>query len=110
MDTLTAVPAVIESYFKASNADDIDNLVACFAPDATVADESRTHRGTDGIKAWAIDVRKKYDFKAEVLRVVKSGGVTVVTAKVSGTFPGSPVNLDFKFSLNGNRIESLAIG
>ena len=104
------MPAILESYFQASNADDIEALVASFVPDATVRDESHTHCGTAAIKTWAIDVRKKYEFKIEVLRAVQTGDATIVTVKVFGSFPGSPVNLDFKFTLRENKITSLAIG
>ena len=106
----TAMPGVIESYFNASNADDIDALVECFAPEATVADENHTHRGAAEIRAWSIEVRKKYDFKTKVLKAAEGKDGTIVTAKVSGTFPGSPVNLDFKFALDQDRIRALQIG
>jgi hypothetical protein len=55
-------------------------------------------------------VRKKYEFKSEILRAVEKPGAVVVTAKLSGTFPGSPVDLDFRFTLKGKRISSLEIG
>jgi ketosteroid isomerase-like protein len=106
----TSIAGVIESYFRASNADDIEALVECFSPDATVVDENQTHRGTAEIKAWATNVRTKYEFKTEVLRATESSGVTIVTAKVSGSFLGSPVNLDFKFAVSKNKITSLHIG
>jgi len=106
----TPIPAVIESYFRASNADDIDALVNCFSPDATVADEKQTHRGTAEIKAWTISVRQKYEFKAEVLGAKETSGLTIVTAKVAGNFPGSPVTLDHKFALRKDTIASLEIG
>ena len=110
-DTLTTaqIPPIIESYFRASNDDDIDALVDCFSPDARVADERETHSGRAGIKAWAIDVRKKYEFKIEVLHAARAEEITTVTAKVFGNFPGSPVNLDFKFTLDGKKIKSLEI-
>jgi hypothetical protein len=110
MQTQTRMPGVIESYFEASNANDIHALAACFAAEATVADEKHTYRGTGEIKAWAVDVRKKYAFTTEVLHAVEKAGATVVTAKVSGTFPGSPVNLDFRFVVKGERIGELEIG
>ena len=106
----TQVSATIESYFRASNAGDIEGLVACFSPDATVVDEKQTHRGAAGIRNWSIDVRKKYDFKAEVLKTTENATGAVVTAKVSGNFPGSPVNLDFNFTLERDKIRSLNIG
>src|SRR5687767_11291523 len=86
-----SIPPIIESYFDASNANDIGALVACFSPDATVVDEHQTHRGTAQIKAWSVNVRKKYEFKSEILKALETPGVTIVTAKVSGSFPGSPV-------------------
>ena len=55
-------------------------------------------------------MRKKYEFKSEILRAVEKPGAAVVTAKLSGTFPGSPVDLDFRFTLKGKRISSLEIG
>jgi len=106
----TQIPEIIETYFRASNADDIEGLVSCFSPDAVVIDENETHRGAAAIKAWAVNVRKKYEFKAEVLRTTQKAGAAVVTAKLSGTFPGSPVDLDFKFALEGTLISSLEIG
>ena len=106
----TQIPEIIETYFRASNADDIEKLVSCFSPDAVVIDENETHRGAAAIKAWCVKVRKKYEFKAEVLRAVEKQNAVVVTVNLSGTFPGSPVDLDFKFTLNGARISSLEIG
>ena len=37
-------------------------------------------------------------------------GGTVVVGKVSGDFPGSPVDLEHAFKLNGDKIASLEIG
>jgi ketosteroid isomerase-like protein len=106
----TQIPEIIETYFRASNADDIDGLVSCFSMDAAVIDENETHRGAAAIKAWSVNVRTKYKFKAQVLRATQKPGAIVVTAKLSGTFPGSPIDLDFKFALKGNEISSLEIG
>ncbi len=106
----TEIPEIIETYFRASNADDIERLVSCFSTDAVVIDENETHRGAAAIKDWSINVRKKYEFKTEVLRATQKEGAVLVTAKLSGTFPGSPIDLDFKFTLKGNAISSLEIG
>ena len=104
------IPQIIETYFRTSNADDINALVPCFSGDAVVTDENETHRGAAAIKAWSVNVRKKYQFKAEVLRVAHKPEAVVVTANLSGTFPGSPVDLDFEFMLKGDLIASLKIG
>jgi hypothetical protein len=106
----TEIPTIIESYFRASNTNDIEALVACFSPEATVIDENQTHRGTRQIKDWSVNVRKKFQFQTEILRAAKNPDGTTVTAKVSGSFPGSPVDLDFRFALQGNKITGLQIG
>jgi hypothetical protein len=40
----------------------------------------------------------------------QDGGKFVVTTRVTGTFLGSPVELNFAFTLDGNKIMSLTIG
>src|ERR1041385_5025179 len=106
----TQLPEIIETYFHASNANDVEKLTSCFSSDAVVTDENETHRGTASIREWTVKVRRKYEFKTEVLRAVEKPDAIVVTAKLSGTFPGSPVDLDFKFMLKDNQISSLEIG
>jgi SnoaL-like domain len=102
-----AIP--IKIYFASENAHDVESLDRCFAADATVRDEGRTIKGIAAIKAWRSETREKYHHKVEPLSVTERDGKTVVTAKVSGNFPGSPVNLDHAFELHGDRIVSLEI-
>jgi hypothetical protein len=51
---------------------------------------------------------EKYHHTVEPLSVTERDGKTVVTAKVSGNFPGR-VNLDHIFELHGDKIVSLEI-
>jgi hypothetical protein len=41
--------------------------------------------------------------------VVKRAAKTVVTTKMTGNFPDSPVTVDFVFQLKGDKITSLEI-
>jgi hypothetical protein len=43
------LPTILQKYFQAQNAHDIEAMVACFAADATVRDESRDIIGADAI-------------------------------------------------------------
>jgi hypothetical protein len=43
------------------------------------------------------------------LSAVDRDGTTIVTGRVAGDFPGSPVTLDHVFRLEGDRIASLEI-
>src|SRR5262249_46156143 len=82
MNMKTQIPEIIETYFRASNANDIEGLVSCFSTDAVVTDENEAHQGATAIKDWSINVRKKYEFKADVLRATQKPGAVVVTAKL----------------------------
>jgi ketosteroid isomerase-like protein len=104
------LPAPLAEYFAAANADDPDRVAACFAEDAIVHDESRDRRGRAAIRAWAVEVRHKYHFHAEVLAVEEAGDRTIVTAHLTGDFPGNPVDLRYRFKLDGPEIVALEIG
>lgn len=104
------LPTPIDVYFTSGNADDTVALDTCFSAVAVVRDEARTIEGLAAIKAWRIETKSKYNFTAEPLALAERDGKIVVTAKVSGSFPGSPINLDHTFELHGGRIVSLKIG
>jgi hypothetical protein len=104
------LPGILHKYFLAQNAHDIDALVACFAADAAVRDEGRDIVGTDEIRAWKVETSAKYHVTVEPLESRSAASKTIVVAKVSGTFPGSPANLTYRFDLSADgRIGSLEI-
>ena len=103
------LPPAIRGYYDASNDHDIERLVACFAEDACVRDEGEDLVGHQAIRNWAIKVRDKYKTTSEVLSHDARDGADFVTAKVTGTFPGSPIELTYRFGLEDGRIASLAI-
>ena len=104
------LPEILDRYYAAQNAHDIDAMVACFAPDAAVRDEGRDMVGSDAIRAWKIETSEKYRIAAEPISCTVTGERTVVVVKVSGTFPGSPANLTYRFGFSGDgRIGALAV-
>ncbi len=48
-----AVPAAAQCYMDAVNAQNLDGLVGCFAPDGVVIDVNRRIAGADAIRTWA---------------------------------------------------------
>jgi len=82
----------------------------CFSGDALVHDEGRDHRGLDSIKAWMKETQTKYKYVIEPLDASVSGNAVNLRARLTGDFPGSPVDLDFKFMLANDKIASLKIG
>jgi len=104
------LPGVLRRYFHAQNAHDIDAMVACFAADAAVRDEGRDIVGADAIRAWKVETSAKYRITVEPLESRSEDGKTIVVAQVSGTFPGSPANLTYRFGLSADgRIRSLEV-
>ena len=77
--------------------------------DATVQDEGRTFEGLAAITAWRTETKKQYRDMVEPVEAVQRDGQTVVTARVSGDFPGSPATLTFIFRLERDHITSLEI-
>jgi hypothetical protein len=103
------LPKPIEIYFASENLHDPAALDTCFAADATVRDERQTIEGLAAIKAWRIETSKKYNHTVEPLTIAERDGKVIVTGKVAGNFPGSPINLDHVFQLENDRIVSLEI-
>jgi SnoaL-like domain len=104
------LPKPIELYFAAENANRPDDLTACIAADATVFDEGRTYHGLAAIKAWKVETKAKYNHTAEPLELAERDGRFVAKCRLAGTFPGSPIVVEFAFELEGDKIKSLAIG
>ena len=65
--------------------------------------------GLAAIEEWKAETKKKYQHTIEPLASVQKDGKTVVTARVAGNFPGSPVDLQFVFSVEAGKIVSLEI-
>ena len=103
------LPTPLAAYFAAANAHDTDAVLACFAADARVRDEGKDLVGRDAIRAWKDRAQAKYRPTYVVTGLDAADGRTVVTAEVSGTFPGSPVALHHHFTLADGAIAALEI-
>ena len=68
------LPTILQKYFQAQNAHDIEAMVACFAADATVRDEGRDIIGADAIRAWKVETSAKYRITIEPVRRPPRGG------------------------------------
>lgn len=104
------LPQPIATYIAAENRRDTEALVECFAEHAVVRDEGKTIEGLAAIKRWKAETSKKYQHTVEPLALTQKGDKTIVTNRLTGNFPGSPIELQFAFRLEGNKIASLEIG
>ena len=100
----------ISTYFETRNAHDAAATAALFTEDGRVHDERNDHRGLEAIQAWAEETSRQYQMTQTPLSAREEDGATVVTAEVAGTFPGSPIELSFRFAVEGERVRELRIG
>jgi len=102
------LPKPIAAYFNADQGDS-EAVARCFTDTAVVKDEGHTHRGRAAIKKWKAEASAKYQYTSEPFACEQQDGKFVVTCRLTGNFPGSPVNLRFFFGLEETKIASLEI-
>jgi ketosteroid isomerase-like protein len=103
------LPESISRYFAADRERDAEAVVQCFAPNATVRDEGRTHVGRDAIRNWKQDTASAFSYTVEPFSMTREGDRIVVTSHLAGNFPGSPVDLRYLFAISGEQITALEI-
>ncbi|MER7891599.1 nuclear transport factor 2 family protein [Micromonospora sp. NPDC094482] len=92
---MTTAPDLIRRYFELAGQPDKDAYLALFADDAVVEDEGKTYRGIEEIRVWRREV-PLVSYEITDVRDTPEG--TVVTATITGDFPGSPfAGLRFRF-------------
>jgi len=103
------LPKIIGAYVKASNDSDMEKFISCFSDQATVLDEGETRKGHEAIRKWFTKTRTEYQFKSEPISIEGNNEFIIMTAKVIGTFPGSPINLKYQFKVTSGLIDDLRI-
>lgn len=101
------LPNVINELVKTQNNFDSTAYAECFAETAVVFDEGKTHNGRKEIEQW-IDKSNK-DYKATMEPIDYNEKENILSAKISGTFPGSPIILKFHFEMIDGKIQHLKV-
>ena len=102
------LPKPIAAYFTVDKGNS-EAVAQCFTENAVVKDEGHTYVGRAAIKQWKADGSTKYQYTSEPFAQEQKDGKFVVTSRLTGNFPGSPVNLRFFFELAVDEIRSLEI-
>jgi len=105
----TKLPKPVAAYFAATNLHDIDAMLAPFDETAIVRDEGQERRGAAAIREWMEETTAKYRATVAVTGVEQTDGKTIVTGRVAGSFPGSPVDLRYTVTLARGKISRLEI-
>ena len=102
------LPEPIAAYFNADKRDG-EAIARCFTTRAIVKDEGQTYSGPAAIKAWKNEASAKYSYVSEPFAMERKDGRYIVTSRLTGNFPGSPVDLRFVFGLERGKIAFLEI-
>ena len=106
---ITKLPAPIATYITVGNRGDTEALAECFAENAVVRDEGQTITGLIAIKQWMAETKRKYRHTIEPIAFAEEDSKIFVTNRLTGNFPGSPIELEFVFTLDADKITSLEI-
>lgn len=104
------LPEPIAGYFAADRSSDPESVARYFTENGIVTDEGNTHKGHNAISSWAAASSAKYSYVVDPFEITTQDGQTVVAAHLTGNFPGSPVDLRYRFELAGDKIAKLEIG
>jgi hypothetical protein len=102
------LPKPIAAYFTLDKGDS-GALARCFTDDAVVLDEGVTHHGRAAIEQWKANAATTYQYTSEPFACEPLGEKFLVTSRVAGNFPGSPINLRYFFQLADDKIAALEI-
>lgn len=97
---VSSLAPAIAGYIAAANARDSSAVTRFFAEDANVFDEGQHRIGTQAIAQWMEDTAQRFQPRVEVLNVQQRTGKVLVQNLISGTFPGSPLELRYTFRLD----------
>ena len=111
--TLAEAPAVIGEHLRAVNAFDLDGIVATFATDAFVNDNSREMQGIEAIRAFMAKEFVGDSVTVEPVEVLDHHGDILVRGRYDGTYdktnlPDELIMTSY-FAIRDDRIVSLAI-
>lgn len=101
------LPNIITKLVNAQNQSDSHAYADCFTDSAVVFDEGKTHNGKTEIQNWISNANSEY--KTVMKPLDYNEKENILSAEISGTFPGSPLVLKYHFELNDGLIQSLKI-
>jgi len=104
------LPATIRGFLAAHEARDTDTAVRAFGASAVVVDEGRTFRGTDEILELLSGAGAEFTYTTELIGAQRIDEAHwVATHRLEGDFPGGVAELDYRFTMDGERIAELVI-
>jgi ketosteroid isomerase-like protein len=104
------LPATIRGFLAARRARDAEAALRTFSAGAVVVDEGRTFRGTDEILGFLRNAGAEFTYTAELIGAqCVDQARWVATHRLEGDFPGGVAELDYRFTMDGERIAELVV-
>ena len=94
---------------KANNDRDADSVTACFSKDAVVYDDGQIMRGAEEIRQWIAELFRKFQYVVSPTNVRELTNGAILTATITGDFPGARVSLDYNCRTLGDKIEVMVM-
>ena len=108
---LADCPDAVRAYMRLTADGDRAAAIVAFADTAHVTDDGHDYHGAGEVRTWLARAASEYTFTTTPVTASNAIGRTTVTCRLEGNFPGSPVDLDYRFDLDSSqRIERLEIG
>lgn len=103
------IPIIIKALVAAQAENNSAKYIDCFSETAIVHDEGQLHSGKRQIRQWNEKTSREYQMTWQPLAYDGTDKKGVLTTKVTGTFPGSPITMQFHFEMEGGLIQSIAM-
>src|SRR5437667_3951723 len=103
------IPSTLASFVKANNDRDADSVTACFSKDPVVYDDGQIMRGAEEIRQWIAELFRKFQYVVAPTNVRELTNGAILTATITGNFPGARVSLDYNCRTLGDKIEVMVI-
>ena len=107
------MPQSIAVFIKATNAHSSEGFLAMLTENAIIKDEGQEYRGIAAIKKWSDEKYIGARVTLDAVDLMNGDGKTIVTLRVDGNFDKTglpdPLLLDFRFTLDTNKISALDI-
>lgn len=112
MDTNTIteqLPTTIRAFLQAQEARDADTALALLVPGAVISDLGETFSGEDSLRRFVSEAGTEFTYTTKITKVARDAEIWVVGHHLEGNFPGGTADLDYRFAVDGDRVERLDI-
>lgn len=106
---LGQLPTAVRGFTEAHAARDADAALALLTPDAVISDVGESFNGEDALRHFVSQAGAEFSYTDDITGAHADGDVRVVKHHLEGDFPGGTADLDYRFTLDGERISRIDI-